>query len=88
MVRGVFRDCSETGPYSRRFVVADDAGVDGFAHVPRTGLRPILLLYFAAPSTPVPSSVGNVDVQTLYNNLPNCQQHLKTQVGVAFSAVR
>jgi hypothetical protein len=27
------------------FLVADAIGVDGCAHVPRTGLRPVLLLY-------------------------------------------
>jgi len=39
---------------------ADDTGVEGSAHVPRTGLRPILLLDFAAPSTPASSSGSRV----------------------------
>jgi hypothetical protein len=41
-------------------VVADATGVDGSAHVPRTGLRPVLRLDFAAPSTPMSSAAGGV----------------------------
>jgi hypothetical protein len=48
--------------------VADDTGADGSAHVPRTGLRPILLLYFATPSTPLSPSADNAYAQTLYSN--------------------
>ena len=72
MLRREYPQRSDTGPCMHRFVVADDTGVDGSA----------------APSTPARSSVGTVDVQTRYNNRPNCQQRLKTQDGVAFSAVR
>jgi hypothetical protein len=45
------------------FVVADVTGVDGSAHVSRTGLRPILLLDFAGLSTPMTSAVGGVGTQ-------------------------
>ena len=46
-----------------RFVGADDTGVDGSAAVPRIGLRPILLLDAAAPSTPVSSAGSGVGVR-------------------------
>ncbi len=42
------------------FCGADATGVDGSAAVPRTGLRPVLLLDAAAPSTPVASSASIV----------------------------
>jgi hypothetical protein len=51
------------GHCRHRFMVADDIGVDGSAHFPRSGLRPILLLDFAAPSTPMSSSAGSFGTQ-------------------------
>jgi len=42
------------------FVEADATGVEGSAAVPRTGLRPILLLDAAAPSAPVASAAITV----------------------------
>ena len=38
----------------------DDTGVDGSVAVLRTGLRPILLLDAAAPSTPASSAASDV----------------------------
>ena len=38
------------------FAWADDTAADGSAHVPRSGLRPLLLLDFAAPSAAVSSA--------------------------------
>ena len=43
-----------------RLVGAVATGVNGSAHVPRTGLCPVLLLYFAAPSTPVATAASLV----------------------------
>ena len=43
----------------------DDTGADDSAHVPRRGLRPLLLLDFAAPSAPVSSSTSRVGLQCL-----------------------
>jgi hypothetical protein len=45
------------------FECADDPAADGSAHVPRRGPRPLLLLYFAAPSTAVPSAGKRVGLQ-------------------------
>ena len=46
-----------------QFVGADATGVDGSAAVPRTGLRPVLILDAAALSTPVASSASHVGAQ-------------------------
>ena len=46
-------------------VVAAETGVNGSAHVPRNGLRPLLLLYFAAPSTPISAAANSVGTQCL-----------------------
>ena len=48
--------------FALKFGYAEGSGVDGSVRVPRTGLRPILLLYLTAPSTPLPSAACCVGV--------------------------
>ena len=42
--------------------LADDSGVNNSANVPRSGLRRLLLLYFAASFTPMSSAGGGVAI--------------------------
>jgi hypothetical protein len=55
--------------FLRKALYAEGNGVDGSVRVPRTGLRPILLLYLTAPSTPLPSATGSVGMTGLNTRL-------------------